>query len=43
MKEVGSKGKANHMIVCLRFSNGECIRGSYGARFKGQVRGFVPI
>jgi len=31
------------MIVCLRFSIVECIRGSYGEGFVGQVRDFVPI
>jgi len=31
------------MIVCLRFSIAECIRGSYGEGFLGQGRDFVPI
>jgi len=29
MEEVGSKGKENNTIMCLRFSIVECIRGSY--------------
>lgn len=43
MEEVGSEGKEHNMIVCLRFSIAECIRGSYGEGFVGQVRDFVPI
>jgi len=31
------------MIVCLRFNIVECIRGSFGEGFMGQVRDFVPI
>jgi len=43
MEEVGSEGKENNMIVCLRFSIAKCIRGSYGEGFVGQVRDIVPI
>jgi len=43
MEEVGSEGKEHNTIVCLRFNIAECIRGSYGEGFVGQVRGFVPI
>jgi len=43
LEEVGSEGKEHNTIVCLRFSIFECIRGSYGEGFMGQVRDFVPI
>ena len=43
MKEVGLEGKEHNKIMCLRFSTGECIMGSYGEGFVGQVREFVPI
>ncbi len=43
MEEVGLEGKEHNMIVCLRFSIAECIRGSYDEDFVGQVRDFVPI
>ena len=29
--------------LCLRFNIVECIRRSYGERFVGQVRDFIPI
>ena len=43
MEEVGSEGKEHNMIVCLRFSIVECVKGSYGEGFVGQVMDFVPI
>jgi len=43
MEEVGSDVKEHNMIVYLRFSIVECIRGSYDEGFVGQVRDFVPI
>ena len=43
MEEAESEGNDHNMIVCLRFIITECIRGSYGKGFMGQVRDFVPI
>ena len=43
MEEVGLERKENNMILCLRFGIAECIKGSYGEGFVGQVRDFVPI
>jgi len=42
-KDWGSEGKEHNTIVFLRFIIVECIRGSFGKGFVGQVRDFVPI
>ena len=42
-KKLESEGKEHNTIVCPRFSIVECIRGSDGKGFVGQVRDFVPI
>jgi len=43
LDEVGLEGKEHYMIVSLRLSIVECIRGRKINGFMGQVRGFVLV
>jgi hypothetical protein len=37
LEKVGSEGEEHNLIVSLRFSITECVRGSYNQGFMGQV------
>ena len=41
--KVRTEGQNHNTVVYLRFNIFECIHGSYGEGFVGQVRDYVPI
>jgi hypothetical protein len=41
--KVGSEGEEQNLVVSLRFSIIECVRGSYNQCIMGYVRGFVLV